>query len=304
MMRVVDYLIYDVFTDRALSGNPLAVVLNADGLSDASMQAIAREFNLSETIFFFAAVNPQHSANVRIFMPIGELPFAGHPTIGGSIAFAAHNKLKDNTLVVLEEGVGPVQCMVSATSHGGHSSFVVPRLSQVQAFNEPIEKVSAALGLEVADIGFDRHEVSGWSAGVPYVMVPVKDISVLTRLALNAQDWLNLDVKREGKIAAAYIYAPDPSHSGKTFRARMFAPWDGMPEDPATGSAVAAFSGAVWKFENLHTGTHEFIVRQGVEMGRPSRISLRVDGAGGSLISATISGEAVKIAEGKLFLPD
>ncbi len=303
-MRVIDYMIYDVFTDAALSGNPLAVVLNADGLSDTLMQAIAREFNLSETIFIQTPENAQHSAKVRIFMPIGELPFAGHPTIGGSIAVAAHRSLGANSSVILEEGVGPVHCIVSADQYRGHSLFEVPRLSQQQGFDEPIAKVAAALGLDVDDIGFGGHVVSAWSAGVPFVMVPVKEVSVLGRLSLKAEEWLKLDVRREGKIAAAYIYALDPSHSTSTFRARMFAPWDGMPEDPATGAAVAAFSGAVWNFEALYTGTHGFTVHQGFEMGRPSHIGLRVDGEGGILRAATISGDAVKVASGKLFLPD
>jgi trans-2,3-dihydro-3-hydroxyanthranilate isomerase len=223
LMREVDYLIYDVFTNKALSGNPLAVVLNAEGLSDAMMQAIAREFNLSETIFFTPAQSAHHSAQVRIFMPIGELPFAGHPTIGGSIAFAASRGLGENANVVLEEGVGPVRCTVSADERGGHSLFEVPRLSQQQGFDEPIAKVAAALGLDIEDIGFGGHVVSVWSAGVPFVMVPVKEVSVLGWLSLKAEEWLKLDVRREGKIAAAYIYAPVQNVSGATFRARMFA---------------------------------------------------------------------------------
>ena len=303
-MRDIDYFIYDVFTDKALAGNPLAVVLNADGLSDAQMQAIAREFNLSETIFFQTPTDVSHSAKVRIFMPIGELPFAGHPTVGGSVAFAGHHGLQPDAKVILEEGVGPVHCNVSADQNAGHSSFIVPRISQQQEFGESIEKVAAALGLNVADIGFGEHTLSLWSAGVPFIMVPVKGIAVLQRLDLDAQSWLKLDVRREGKIAAAYIYASD-RHSGiNSYRARMFAPWDGMPEDPATGAAAAAFSGAVWQAEGLVSGRHEVVIHQGVEMGRPSRINLHLEGDAGNLTRATISGNAVKVAEGKLFLPD
>jgi trans-2,3-dihydro-3-hydroxyanthranilate isomerase len=304
VMREVAYQVFDVFTDTALEGNPLGVVLKADGLRSEQMQAIARELNLSETIFFHAPETAGHAARVRIFMPNGELPFAGHPTIGGAIAYAAAHRLGENATVVLEEGIGPVSCIVSASETKGHASFTVPRLSKRSEFGSTVGEVAAALGIGANDIGFGAHELSLWSAGVPYVMVPVKNTAILRELILDAQLWLKLDVRREGKIAAGYIYAPDDTTAVLTYRARMFAPWDGIPEDPATGSAAAAFSGAVWQAEGFETGRHSITIHQGVEMGRPSQIYLGLDGSAGGLTGATISGYAVKVAQGTLFMPD
>jgi trans-2,3-dihydro-3-hydroxyanthranilate isomerase len=303
-MREIDYMVYDVFTNRALAGNPLGVVLDAEVLDAAQMQAIARELNLSETIFFQRSNLPGHAAKVRIFMPNGELPFAGHPTVGGAIAFAASRKLADGATVVLEEGVGPVSCIVIADSNGGHASFTVPRLSKQLDFVSSTETIANALGISADDIGLGKHALSLWSAGVPYVMVPVKSIEALKRLAFDPQKWLRLNVEREGKIAAPYVYAPRGSPSEMSFQARMFAPWDGIPEDPATGSAVAAFSGAAWKAASLMNGGHDIVIHQGIEMGRPAKIDLYIEGHEGRLSRATISGEAVKVAIGKLFLPD
>lgn len=303
-MREIDYMVYDVFTDTPLAGNPLGVVLDAAALSGTAMQAIARELNLSETIFFQRAELAEHSAKVRIFMPNGELPFAGHPTVGGAIAYAGARQLANEATVVLEEGVGPVTCVVSANLSGGQASFTVPRLSKQLACDASAEKITEAIGISVDDIGFGGHAVSLWSAGVPYVMIPVRSKDVLKRVMLDAQKWMLLDVAKEGKIAAPYIYAPLGSARNLLFQARMFAPWDGIAEDPATGSAAAAFSSAVWQAAGLTGGQHDIVIHQGIEMGRPSRIDLRVTGQGGQLSRATISGKAVKVAVGKLFLPD
>ncbi len=300
-MRQIDYYIFDVFTEKALAGNPLAVVMDADGLSDTQMQAIAREFNLSETIFFRAPKDAAHSASVRIFMPIGELPFAGHPTVGGAIAFAGLNGIADDA-IVLEEGVGPVHCKVKADRNGGHASFVVPRLSRQQPLAASTSEIAKAMGIDLDDVGFGEHKVSLWSAGVPYVMLPVKSVDVLAQLRLDAEKWLSFDVRRDGKVAAAYVYAPSGKGDSPELRSRMFAPWDGMPEDPATGSAAAALSGAYWQAEGFKGGSHALTIHQGVEMGRPSRIELLMEGEGGQLTRATISGNAVKVAEGKMFL--
>jgi trans-2,3-dihydro-3-hydroxyanthranilate isomerase len=303
-MREIEYMIFDVFTNKAFAGNPLGVVLNGDGLSDKQMQAIAREFNLSETIFFQAPDNALHTAKVRIFMPNGELPFAGHPTIGGAIACAGARGLGKDTHIVLEEGVGPVLCRVTANEYSGQASFVVPRLSQQGELHATIDEIAAALGIGASDIGFAAHTIAHWSAGVPYVMVPVRELSVLQTLSLDPNLWCQLDVEHEGRIAAPFVYAQDGVLRSNVYRARMFSPWDGIPEDPATGSAAAAFSGAVWRAESMETGVFEITIHQGIEMGRPSLIILNLEGSESVLSSATISGEAVKVAQGKLFLPD
>ena len=300
-MRNLDYLVYDVFTRSALAGNQLGVVPDASGLSGMQMQAIARELNLAETIFFLPPDKKEHSAKVRIFMPLGELPFAGHPTIGGAIAFAGLNALPKGAKVILEEGVGPVRCTVSADPKGGDSSFAAARIPKELAFETSDDDVAGALRLTLEDLDFGFHHVLMVSGGVPYVTVPVKNLGALACAKVDAGKWLNLDVGREGKFAAPYVYCRDGEAA---FRVRMFAPWDGIPEDPATGSAAVAFAATLARFQCKADGDHEFNITQGVEMGRPSQIGLSFSMERGVLQEVVISGHAVKIAEGRLFLPD
>lgn len=300
-MPDISYHLYDVFTDQRFAGNQLGVVPDASSLDGAKMQTIAREFNLSETIFFLPPDNPGHAAKVRIFMPNGELPFAGHPTIGGAIAFAGWNHLPGKAQVVLEEGIGPVSCLVTADSFGGEASFNAARLPVQIEFAASEKAVARALGLAVSDIGFGAHKIAASSAGVPYVTVPVANIEALARARIDADAWLALDVSKEGKFAAPYIYC---ATSDRTFQVRMFAPWDGIPEDPATGSAAVAFAATLYRFEAMADGVHDFWILQGVEMGRPSDIGLSVSVSGNMVSAVTISGKAVKTASGTLYLSD
>ncbi|HUH49223.1 MAG TPA: PhzF family phenazine biosynthesis protein, partial [Mycoplana sp.] len=175
------YAIYDVFTDRRLAGNPLAVVFDADGLGDTELQAIASEFNLSETVFVQTANNPAHTAKVRIFTPGYELPFAGHPTVGAAIAIAEMLNGGDarplDFVSVLEEKIGPVRCAVKIPATGASfAEFDLPRKSvHLDAVLER-QSIAEAFGLKPTQIGFENHVPSLWSAGVAFVMVPVHDL--------------------------------------------------------------------------------------------------------------------------------
>lgn len=308
-MRKLDYLVFDVFTKSPLAGNQLGVVPDASWLSGVEMQAIARELNLAETIFFLPPDNPEHSAKVRIFMPLGELPFAGHPTIGGAIAFAGLNGLKADASVILEEGVGPIHCTVCADKMGGEASFRAARIPQELAFagahDDVVSRLSSpladALGLLPEDLNFGLHRPLMVSGGVPYVTVPVKNLDALARAKIDSDAWLKLDIHREGKFAAPYLYC---QFGDAIFRSRMFAPWDGIPEDPATGSAAVAFAATLLQFQCKADGDYAFSLIQGVEMGRRSEIGLKFSTAGGGLSGVSIYGHAVKFAEGRLFLPD
>jgi trans-2,3-dihydro-3-hydroxyanthranilate isomerase len=303
-MREIAFHLYDVFTDQPFSGNQLGVVPDASGLADRQMQAIAREFNLSETIFFLPPSNPSCAAKVRIFMPNGELPFAGHPTIGGAIAYAGWRGLEDQSRIVLEEGIGPVACVVSAGSLGGQASFSAVKLPEPIDFSgsdSQIKAVAKALRLQPSDIGFGAHRICASSGGVPFVTVPVASLDALSSASIDSDAWLALDVERQNKFAVPYLYCRTGDRS---FQARMFAPWDGIPEDPATGSAAVAFGATLHRFEAMVDGVHEFSIRQGVEMGRPSDIGLAISISGNAISAITISGKAVKTASGTLFLRD
>lgn len=292
---------YDVFTDTRFAGNPLAVVFGADALSDAQMQIIAREFNLSETVFVRAPDYAQHAASVRIFTPTKELPFAGHPTIGCAIALAERDHTPDapaDRLLVLEERVGPVRCGVKIAADGpSFAEFTAPKLSDSVGAGASSDAAARALGLAPSDIGFDAHVPSLFSAGVPFAMIPVASVAALGRAKL-----INGETSAPLGATEVFVYARADANAGHSFRARMFAPEIGIVEDPATGGAAAAFAGVLARFEDLPDGWATLPILQGVEMGRPSLIGLEIEIGNSKLISARIAGKAVKVSEGVLFL--
>lgn len=296
------FAVYDVFSSDRLAGNPLAVVFESEGLDDAAMQAIAGEFNLSETIFVVPAHNPRHRAGLRIFTPKHELPFAGHPTVGGAVALAEEAGAEEPAIFVLEEKVGPVRCAVSRDEAGMFAQFDLPLLPQPQPFPVDPASVAAALGLAPHEIGFENHAVSLYSAGVPYVLVPVAGLAIAAKANLDTRAWLDLAGPAEALSPAAFVYCRETIGHGNAFHARMFAGHLGIPEDPATGSAVAAFAGAIMRFDRPEDGLRRCPIEQGVEMGRPSLIRLELEIEGGALTGARIGGHAVKVSEGMLLV--
>lgn len=304
---VRNYSVYDVFTQTKLAGNPLAVIFDGDDLSDQAMQSIAREMNLSETVFVCRSTNPAHSASLRIFTPGRELPFAGHPTVGTAIALAERDHVGQggdfDLVCVLEEKVGPVRCAVRLRQQqASFAEFDLPRKSQ--PMNLPLDKlgIANALGLQPAQLGFENHAPSLWSAGVPYLLIPVRDIGTAGRVEFDPQLWEKTVPFVDGALASAYLYCRGAVNHTAKFHARMFASGMGIVEDPATGSAVAALSGAIHHFDRLPDGHHPLIIEQGVEMGRPSLIHLHIDVSGGDIVNARIGGQAVRIASGTLEL--
>ena len=295
--------VLDVFTTTPLQGNPLAVVLDAEGLDDAAMLAITREFNLSETVFVLPAQDPINTARLRIFTPGGELPFAGHPTVGTAALLAdlhAGEHLRGGVVIALEENIGLIKAEVSRGARQGlRAVFDLPRLPEALPMVLEVGLVAAALGLDPLDMGFGAHGLSVWSAGVPFAMVPVRDRAVLARAHVaDGAAWLTA-FAGTGK-GAAYVYCCDPEGEGHHIRARMFSPMMGMGEDPATGSAAAAFAGVAATVERPEDGVHQLIIEQGFEMGRPSLLALDLEIRGGILQRAALGGSAVRTSEGVL----
>ncbi len=290
----LQYEILDVFAGQAFAGNPLAVVHDSLGLPAAAMQAIAREFNLSETVFAGPPADPRHRAALRIFMPNGELPFAGHPTVGAAVALARRSPHPGPGVFVLEEAIGPVRCAV----RGDFAEFDLPRLPRELPMPADADALFSALGLDPGEGGFENHRARAWSAGVPYIMMPVRGLSAAAHARINEALWRDLAGRIEGKVPAPYLYCRE-AHAAD-FHARMFAPWDGIAEDPATGSAAAAFAGQLALFEQLAEGNSTRTIEQGVEMGRPSSIRLETEIAGATLRRARIGGRAILVAEGTL----
>jgi len=302
------YAVLDVFTDTALEGNPLAVVLDSEGLDTAAMQAIAREFGLSETVFVLPPDSDRHRARLRIFTPMMELPFAGHPTVGSAVLLALEHGSggADAQAFGLEETIGVVPCVAEVESpRKGRARFRLPKLPVPFGEGESASKSPAdcamALGLDPDDIGFDRHTPSRHTAGVPYDLVPLRSLEALARIAPSAHFEA---VFGDSSHPAVYVYARERAAQGRVFRARMIGMGlgPGVREDPATGSAAAAFAGALMEHEPLGEGTHDVLIEQGVEMGRRSLISLQLVIESGALTSVEIGGGAVVVARGELHL--
>ena len=291
----------DVFTDVALAGNPLAVVIDAVGLDDAAMQRIAREFNLSETVFVLEPKNSVNTAALRIFTPSRELPFAGHPTVGTAVLLA-HLRAPDllatqDLRVALEEKIGEVICIARHRKGQAMAAyFTLPRLPQSMGEAPSAEALAGDLGLTAADIGFGAHRPTMYGAGTANLFVPIASLAAMARARPNLKLW------GENGGPALYLYTREVAHKGSTWHARMFAAGWGVVEDPATGSAAAAFAGVVMQFERPGDGEHMFVIEQGVEMGRPSFISLGIDVERGELSSATIGGSAVIVSQGAIDL--
>ncbi len=296
------YAIFDVFTDQPMAGNQLAIVFDGEGLDTERMQTIAREFNLSETVFVRPPDNPVHTANIRIFTPGLELPFAGHPTVGTAIALALEKGIDEagQGIIVLEEQVGPVRCGVRFANGRALAEFDMPKLPYLVPFMPKKELLAEALNITSQDIGFENHIPSGFSAGVPYIFVPVRDLKVMASLQVTPGSWVAANKEFENKIPAVFVYCRETVNHESHFHARMFAPHEGIPEDPATGSAVAAFCGTIAHFDQPVDGHHAYQIEQGIEMKRPSFIKLEIEMVNGAMTAGRIGGNAVEFARGTL----
>lgn len=299
------YHTLDVFTDRVFGGNPLAVFPDGRGVSAERMQRIAREFNLSETVFVLPPDDPAHTRRVRIFNPSAELPFAGHPTVGTAFLLAALGEVPlagSGTRIVFEEGVGPVPVRVEARDgRPVYAELTAARLPEHGPPPPPRAEVAAVLGLAERDVLDGEWAPAGVSCGVPFLFVAVRG-EALARARVDPARW-------EARLAGwwaphLYVISYDPELSGPEVRARMFAPAMGIPEDPATGAAASALAGYLAERTGAAEGTVRWTVRQGVEMGRPSLLRVEADVRGGAVEAVRVGGAAVRVSEGVMRLPD
>lgn len=293
----LNYLLLDVFTQERLKGNPLAVVTKADGLLDGEMQAIAREFNLSETVFIQKPHAERNTASVRIFTPRVELPFAGHPTVGAAVVLGLQNKV---SAVRLEERVGLITALFEKTDkRSGEARFALPLLpTQVAPLTDRLG-MAQALGIEVEDIGCGPYQPGVYTAGVEYHLVPVRDAAVLARVVPNMALMPEIFPFARHSV---YVFTQTPDEPDNDLAARMFAP--GLGEDPGTGSAAAALIGLLSELADIGTGQVDFVLRQGLEMGRLCRITIQLRMDSEVLVHGGIGGHAVVVGEGVLDLDD
>lgn len=294
---LLNYHLLDVFTDTQMAGNPLAVVMKADNLSDALMQKIAREFALSETVFLSEAKMGRNTAGVRIFTPKTELPFAGHPTIGAAVLLGLGLRA---SAIRLEEKIGIVTCVMDRINkRTGEAFFKLPLLPAQVGEAPSNAQIASSLGLDVAQIGFDQFQPTVYSAGVEYVLVPVIDQKALGGILLERRGWATIYGYDD---VAIYVFTSDQTNREIDLCARMFDLTLPSIEDPATGSGAAALIGLLAKHSAGGTGQKNYVLEQGVSMGRPSLIQLQVGMSDGVLSHAGIGGKAVLVGSGTLDL--
>ena len=303
--RQVRFIQADVFTDRPFSGNPLAIVPDASGLSTEEMQAIAREMNLSETTFVLPAENPTAAFRLRIFTPVAELPLAGHPVVGTCFILAQRGRLElnDGTNRIFQEcgaGILPVDIHVRE----GHIVRVYMTQSQPQFLKSTDDRalLASAVGLDEDRLLPDGLPAQVVSTALPQLMVPAQGLKDLEKIVIDPAALRTVFETLETKCFM--IFTRQTVHPNSTVHARMFAPTLGVPEDPATGSASGALGAYLVRHRVMpaHSTTH-LIVEQGYEMGRPSTIYVEVDqGPDGDPGEVRVGGQAVEVAEGVLKL--
>jgi trans-2,3-dihydro-3-hydroxyanthranilate isomerase len=293
------YFICDVFTETRFGGNPLAVVPDARGLSDALMQRIAREFNFSESTFVLPPENGG-TKRVRIFTPTKELPFAGHPNVGTAFVLAEAGAVGEiggaGAEVVFEEPAGPVPVRIERRDAGLFCELRAPERLSSGGRATP-EAIAAAVSLAPAEVVSATHPPQVASAGLPFLFAELRDLGALQR-ARSRMDGVDALVAA-GLNPDVFLYVRDRERSADfDVRARMFAPLDGVPEDPATGSANCALAGLLAKHDARTSGEIRYRIAQGVEMGRPSVLEARVRKEGGEVVEIRVGGNSVMVSEG------
>ena len=292
------YITVDVFTNRAFGGNPLAVVLDAGGLSTAQMQAIASEFNYAETTFVLPPRDGAHDAQVRIFTVNKELPFAGHPNVGTAFVLAIQ-AAKPPARFLFEEGAGlvPVEILTDGGRAVGAELTAPQPLKKLTSFRA--EQAAACISLSAADVRTDRHPPLIASVGLPFLMVELASRDALRRAKPDTTAFART-FPCDGSDAI-YFYTRDvpAAELPCDLQARMFFPGSsGLTEDPATGSATVAAAALLADLSGERDGELKLRVGQGVDMGRPSLLATRVRKANGVVASAHVGGACVQMMEG------
>ena len=295
----MNYHLLDVFTDMQFGGNPLAVFPNADGLTETQMQLIAGELNLSETTFIQKARSEASDCTVRIFTPKCELPMAGHPTIGTAWTILKHDLLKPHhrDRLVFDEGVGAVRVDFTMDDTARPANLVMHQ--PLPEFGETLDKLEIAqlLSLRLTDID-DDLPVQVVSCGVPFILVPLRSLDAArrARVRLDAVDTVLTGIECQ----ELFVFTPETESPTAAVHCRLFAPRFGIAEDPATGSAHGPLGSYLVRY-GLSDGT-QIISEQGIEMGRPSTIAVRIDFEGAEIRAVRVGGECVEVGAGTLRL--
>jgi trans-2,3-dihydro-3-hydroxyanthranilate isomerase len=297
----LDFMTVDVFTDQKFGGNPLAVVLDGRGLTTDQMQSVAAEFNLAETTFILPAKDPSNTAEVRIFTPRAEMPFAGHPNIGTAFVVAtlesAFGRVVSEPLI-FEGKAGLVKLDLIKEGALVIGARLAAPQSLMRGEDIALDVVAAACSIEVSNIEVANHNPCITSCGVPFVFAELKTRSVLS--AARPRTEIFSEQLRTEQATGILLYVRE--HGDIDIHARMFAPLHGIPEDPATGSANVALAGLLARLRSESDLTLQLRIAQGVDMGRPSLLSATAEKRNGQVTGMCIGGKCVSMMRGSLTL--
>ena len=302
------YHLVDVFTDRQFGGNPLAVFTNVRGISAETMQAIAKELNLSETTFVLPPKDARNDYHVRIFTPGQELPMAGHPTVGTTYVLARERMItrgadSTETEIKLEEGVGTIPVRIEWS--GGEARFIEMRQPR-PTFGPRVEDLRAVaemLSVEPEEIAETNLPLEVVSCGVPFLYVPLNSLRAVQNIKFRVDVW-------ESKLKTVvppevFVFTREVEFAGSTVHSRMFAPDLGIWEDPATGGASGPLGCYLVRYGVVSgEGWIEITSEQGIEMGRPSFIKIRIAREGEEITDVRVGGECRFMGEGYLEIED
>ncbi|WP_371421125.1 PhzF family phenazine biosynthesis protein [Tardiphaga sp.] len=301
---MIDYVTVDVFTDTRFGGNPLAVVPDARGIDEGLLQKIATEFNYSETTFVFPPDDPAHTARVRIFTPTTEIPFAGHPNVGTAFVLGRQGAVFGRPVgdrMVFEEKAGLVH--LDLLRDGGAivgAGFVAPQPLAMQGEIDR-DMMAACISLAPDAIAMSTHGPRMVSVGLPFAVAELAGLDALASARPNATAFAQAEQRHRSPDDrfSAFIYV----RTGDGFdhlRARMFAPLDNVPEDPATGSASAALAAYLVTLDPRRDAVRNITIEQGVEMGRRSLIEVEVRKTNDQVQSVRIAGRCVPVMQGRI----
>jgi trans-2,3-dihydro-3-hydroxyanthranilate isomerase len=303
----VDYYIADVFSSQLFNGAQIAVFPNADSLSDTTMKLLARELNLSETVFVFHPDSSEDKRKMRIFTPKKELDFAGHPIIATAYVLGLCGDIpltETITHIVLEQNTGPIE--VNITAVDGKPSFVQftrKVISIIDRFAPTDEELADILNIKQSELDHKKYSPRLVSCGFPYLIVPVWNYETVRQAKFNNAAW-SQSIAPQTAAQEILLFAPKTPFVDADFNARLLGPHIGLYDDPPIGTAMPAFASYLCSFEHTQKGTHAFAVDRGDANSRRSVINLEMDNKGHEQLALRVGGEAVLFAKGTIELPE
>ena len=299
MQTELDYFLLDVFTDIPFGGNPLAVFPEADGLSDEAMQKITKELNLSETVFLLKPKQENSDISMRIFTPGRELPTAGHPTIGTAFLLLASSMIKTklaNTLVI-DQKIGSINVQYFKNEAEETEVLMEQPLPKFEQTFKDKELIASLIGIRSSEL-YESYPARVVNCGNPFLLVPVKELKSMQKLKLNQDLYYN--ILEELSLTGVMPFSLETVEKESIAHSRMFAPQLGITEDPATGSAHGPLAAYLHNYQLAKVNGLQQC-EQGIEMGRPSFINIKIEEKEGKLHKVLVGGKCVIMGKGTLY---